>query len=353
MAVHNSARCCPAGRRRLSGQGSAPAVRADRYNAGTPQLASVCLRTASLSRQETPRPRVARTRSRPTTCSTGRAPATARRSSGCSQRHLRPLQRWASGRLPAGPAIWPTPTTLSRTPCSRRLRGSRTSSLAASGALQAYLRQAVLNRIRDELRRKRRQPPSTDRSRPSSSQPRARRSKQAIGREAVGRTSGARAAAGRTSARPSSRGSRWATLRGARRGARQADAGRGPQGGAAGAGAPGGGDEACARTDARLSPTWPAAILDGTPIDWAAAESSADDGRAGRCSASSSCSHARRVCIVGLHGPAARPSGRTGAGTRRRLRRMGTSARARADRRAARLARCIAPGTRGSIAKSR
>src|SRR5262245_9867988 len=77
-------------------------------------------------------------------------------------RHLKPLQRWASGRLPR----WArdlTDTddlvqdTLLRT--FRRIEGFEPRSV---GALQAYLRKAVLNRINDELRRKGRQPDSTD-----------------------------------------------------------------------------------------------------------------------------------------------------------------------------------------------
>src|SRR5262245_16443162 len=67
-------------------------------------------------------------------------------------RHLKPLQRWASGRLPR----WArdlTDTddlvqdTLLRT--FRRIEGFEPRSV---GALQAYLRKAVLNRINDELR---------------------------------------------------------------------------------------------------------------------------------------------------------------------------------------------------------
>jgi RNA polymerase sigma-70 factor, ECF subfamily len=77
-------------------------------------------------------------------------------------RHLKPLQRWASGRLPK----WArdladtddiVQDTLLRT--FKRIDGFEPRNV---GALQAYLRQAVLNRIRDELRRKSRRPEATD-----------------------------------------------------------------------------------------------------------------------------------------------------------------------------------------------
>ena len=46
--------------------------------------------------------------------------------------------------------------------CSRHSGGSISSTIAATGALQAYLRQAVQNRIRDELRRIDRRPIATE-----------------------------------------------------------------------------------------------------------------------------------------------------------------------------------------------
>jgi RNA polymerase sigma-70 factor (ECF subfamily) len=54
------------------------------------------------------------------------------------------------------------------------------------GALQAYLRQAVLNRIRDELRRNRRQPEGTELD-DLELDPAQSPLEQAIGREAVDR----------------------------------------------------------------------------------------------------------------------------------------------------------------------
>ena len=86
----------------------------------------------------------------------------------------------------SGRAISPIPRTLSRRPCFRRSGGWKTSHPRGVGALQAYLRQAVLNRIRDELRRKGRQPAAAnldDMQVDSADSP----LEQAIGREAVER----------------------------------------------------------------------------------------------------------------------------------------------------------------------
>jgi RNA polymerase sigma factor (sigma-70 family) len=100
-------------------------------------------------------------------------------------RHLRPLQRWARGRLPKWARDLADTDDLVQDTWSRRSRGSNSSSRAV-GALQAYLRQAVLNRIRNELRRKGRQPHATDLEGievDSAESP----LEQAIGREAVER----------------------------------------------------------------------------------------------------------------------------------------------------------------------
>ena len=138
-------------------------------------------------------------------------------------RYLKPLQRWARGRLPVGRAIWPTPTTLSRTPCVQTFKKIDGFEPRGVGALQAYLRQAVLNRIRDELRRKRRQPEMTeldglevDRA--------ASPLEEAIGREAVDRYESALTAAATGGARGHHRARRdGLQLRGAGRGPWQTD----------------------------------------------------------------------------------------------------------------------------------
>src|SRR5262249_32745916 len=73
-------------------------------------------------------------------------------------RHLPRLQRWAKGRRPrsartAGATPGPVQETLLQT--FNRLD---VFEPAREGALQAYLRQAVMNRIRDEIRRAGRRP---------------------------------------------------------------------------------------------------------------------------------------------------------------------------------------------------
>jgi RNA polymerase sigma factor (sigma-70 family) len=77
-------------------------------------------------------------------------------------RHLKPLQRWASGRLPRWARdVADTDDLVQETLLQtfKRIDGFEPRGV---GALQAYLRQAVLNDIRDELRRKGRQPDATD-----------------------------------------------------------------------------------------------------------------------------------------------------------------------------------------------
>jgi RNA polymerase sigma factor (sigma-70 family) len=77
-------------------------------------------------------------------------------------RHRKPLQRWASGRLPQWARdISDTEDLVQETLLStfKRIEDFEPRRV---GALQAYLRQAVLNRIREELRRKGRQPDGTD-----------------------------------------------------------------------------------------------------------------------------------------------------------------------------------------------
>jgi RNA polymerase sigma-70 factor, ECF subfamily len=77
-------------------------------------------------------------------------------------RHLKPLQRWASGRLPRWARdLADTDDLVQETLLQTFKRIERFESRGV-GAFQAYLRQAVLNRIRDELRRKGRQPEATD-----------------------------------------------------------------------------------------------------------------------------------------------------------------------------------------------
>ena len=73
-------------------------------------------------------------------------------------RYLPRLQRWASGRLPRWARdLADTQDVVQETLFQTFQRIDRFDS-RGEGALQAYLRQAVLNRIRDELRRAKRRP---------------------------------------------------------------------------------------------------------------------------------------------------------------------------------------------------
>ena len=75
-------------------------------------------------------------------------------------RHLKPLQRWASGRLPKWARDLTDTDDLVQDTLLRTFKRIDAFEPRRVGALQAYLRQAILNRLRDELRRKGRQGPS-------------------------------------------------------------------------------------------------------------------------------------------------------------------------------------------------
>src|SRR5580765_2688240 len=77
-------------------------------------------------------------------------------------RHLKPLQRWASGRLPGWARDLADTDDLVQDTLVQTFKRIERFEPRGVGALQAYLRQAVLNRIRDELRRKGRRPDVTD-----------------------------------------------------------------------------------------------------------------------------------------------------------------------------------------------
>jgi len=77
-------------------------------------------------------------------------------------RHLKPLQRWASGRLPKWARDLADTDDLVQETLAQTFKRIEDFEPRHVGALQAYLRQAVLNRIRNELRRKGRQPHATD-----------------------------------------------------------------------------------------------------------------------------------------------------------------------------------------------
>jgi RNA polymerase sigma-70 factor (ECF subfamily) len=101
-------------------------------------------------------------------------------------RHRKPLQRWASGRLPKWARDISDTEDLVQETLLQTFKRIGDFEPRRVGALQAYLRQAVLNRIREELRRKGRQPHATDLDDievDSAESP----LEQAIGREAVDR----------------------------------------------------------------------------------------------------------------------------------------------------------------------
>jgi RNA polymerase sigma factor (sigma-70 family) len=76
--------------------------------------------------------------------------------------HLKPLQRWASGRLPKWARDLADTDDLVQDTLLRTFKRIEDFEPRRVGALHAYLRQAVLNRIRDELRRRGRQPEATE-----------------------------------------------------------------------------------------------------------------------------------------------------------------------------------------------
>jgi RNA polymerase sigma factor (sigma-70 family) len=77
-------------------------------------------------------------------------------------RHLGPLQRWASGRLPKWARDLADTDDLVQDTLLKTFKRIESFEPRRVGALQAYLRNAVLNRLRDELRRKGREPGLTN-----------------------------------------------------------------------------------------------------------------------------------------------------------------------------------------------
>jgi RNA polymerase sigma-70 factor (ECF subfamily) len=73
-------------------------------------------------------------------------------------RHLVPLRRWVSGRLPRWARDLADTDDLVQDTLLRTFTKIEDFEVRGVGALQAYLRQAVMNRLRDELRRKGRAP---------------------------------------------------------------------------------------------------------------------------------------------------------------------------------------------------
>jgi RNA polymerase sigma-70 factor (ECF subfamily) len=77
-------------------------------------------------------------------------------------RHLPPLRRWTRGRLPKWARDIADTDDLVQDTLLQTFRRLNVFEVRGPGALQAYLRQAVLNRVRNELRKKGRRPEVTD-----------------------------------------------------------------------------------------------------------------------------------------------------------------------------------------------
>lgn len=75
-------------------------------------------------------------------------------------RYLPRLRRWATGRLPAFARGMADTQDLVQETVSRAFRKIDGIEIRGDGALQAYLRQVLLNQIRQEIRRARRRPSS-------------------------------------------------------------------------------------------------------------------------------------------------------------------------------------------------
>ena len=73
-------------------------------------------------------------------------------------RYLPDLQRWAAGRLPRWARDLADTSDVVQETLSQTFRKIERFEHRGEGALRAYLRQAVMNRIRDELRRAQRRP---------------------------------------------------------------------------------------------------------------------------------------------------------------------------------------------------
>ena len=101
-------------------------------------------------------------------------------------RYLPRLQRWASGRLPRWARDTADTQDLVQETMFQTFKKIEKFEARGEGALFAYLRQAILNRIRDELRRAKRRPDMTEIDAHAQDQGRSPL-EDAIGREAIER----------------------------------------------------------------------------------------------------------------------------------------------------------------------
>jgi RNA polymerase sigma factor (sigma-70 family) len=105
------------------------------------------------------------------------------------RRHRGPLRRWARGRLPRWTRDLRDTEDLVQETLAQTIRHINDFEPRHDGALQAYLRQALINRVRDEVRRVTRYPTAAGFEEEAAEQADAAASPldQAIGREAVDR----------------------------------------------------------------------------------------------------------------------------------------------------------------------
>lgn len=101
-------------------------------------------------------------------------------------RHLGPLRRWASGRLPKWARDLTDTDDLVQDTLLRTLKRIGEFDPRGAGALQAYLRQAIVNAVREELRKKSRRPDAASLDMLEADS-RLSPLEQAIGQEALGR----------------------------------------------------------------------------------------------------------------------------------------------------------------------
>jgi RNA polymerase sigma-70 factor (ECF subfamily) len=104
------------------------------------------------------------------------------------RRHMPPLRRWARGRLPQWTRDLRDTEDLVQETLTQTLRHLDTFEPRHDGALQAYLRQALVNRVRDEVRRVTRHPAGVElEEHDGFADPAASPLEQLIGVEAVDR----------------------------------------------------------------------------------------------------------------------------------------------------------------------
>lgn len=77
-------------------------------------------------------------------------------------RYLPALRRWASGRLPRWTRDLMSTDDLVQETFIRAMKGINRFEMRHEGALHGYLRQAIVNRVRDEVRRGKRAPALTE-----------------------------------------------------------------------------------------------------------------------------------------------------------------------------------------------